>query len=73
MAITYKKIIAVKSVSFGFQVGEPSGGLAYGQTYEIESTTATGLIASGFAIDYDTALSNAKCPTIIRTETMRIG
>ncbi|HDR4366787.1 TPA: hypothetical protein ACKU3G_002799 [Bacillus cereus] len=74
MAVEYKKVIAIKSFSFvGTYSGDPSGGLAYGQTYEINSTLATQFISSGHVIDYDTALSNAKCPPIIRTKAIRIG
>ncbi|HHK5536340.1 TPA: hypothetical protein ACQUHH_004861 [Bacillus mobilis] len=73
MAVEYKKVIAIKSASFGNPWSQPCGSLAYGQTYELESTFAAQFISNGFVIDYDTALSNAKCPPIIRTKTIRIG
>ncbi|MEH7668957.1 hypothetical protein V7419_19740 [Bacillus sp. JJ689] len=74
MAVVYKKIIAIKTIVFDSGGMHPiRGSLAYGQTYELESILAIGFITDGFAIDYDTALSNPKCPTIIRTDVMRIG
>ncbi|MGX5541510.1 hypothetical protein ACWKTJ_27430 [Bacillus wiedmannii] len=73
MAVEYKKVIAIKSVSYGVPYGEPCGSLAYGQTYELESTLAAQFISNGFVIDYDTALTNPKCPPIIRTKAIRIG
>ncbi|MED3681823.1 hypothetical protein [Bacillus thuringiensis] len=73
MAVVYKKIIAIKSVSYAQPYGGPQASLAYGQTYELESTLATEFITDGFAIDYATALSNPKCPPIIRTKAIRIG
>ncbi|MGG5736682.1 hypothetical protein [Bacillus cereus group sp. IBL03679] len=79
MAVEYKKVIAIKSfsvlgISGGWGVSpRPSFATSYGQTYELESTLATGFITDGFAIDYATALSNPKCPSIIRTKAIRIG
>ncbi|OSM14679.1 hypothetical protein BTH38_04590 [Bacillus toyonensis] len=73
MAVEYKKVIAIKSVSFGNPWNQPCGSLAHGQTYELESTFAAQFISNGFVIDYATALSNPKCPSIIRTKTIRIG
>ncbi|MCU5578881.1 hypothetical protein OCF65_00065 [Bacillus toyonensis] len=74
MAIVYKKIISIKSVAV--DTGGASSmrfGLAYGQTYELDTPVADKLITDGAVIDYATALTNSKCPTIIRTEAMRIG
>lgn len=73
MAVVYKKIISIKSVAFDFGLGKPNGGLSYGQTYELDTVYADKLIADGAVIDYATALTNSKCPTIIRTTVMRIG
>ncbi|MGE7887827.1 hypothetical protein ACQKN7_10700 [Bacillus cereus] len=73
MAVEYKTVIAIKSVAFAIPPYGPSGGLAYGQTYELESTLAAQFISNGHAIDYATALSNSKCPAIIRTKAIRIG
>lgn len=77
MAVEYKKIIAIKSVSAGgswwTNPPVPSMSLAIGQTYEIQSTLTTELISNGHAIDYATALTNPKCPSIIRTKAIRIG
>lgn len=77
MAVEYKKIIATKSVSIAssgwMATYKPPYSLAYGQAYEIESTTATESITNGYAIDYATALSNPKCPPIIRIKAIRIG
>ncbi|SDZ85667.1 hypothetical protein [Bacillus nitratireducens] len=73
MAVEYKKVIAIKSVVYGQPYGGPNGSLAYSQTYEIESTIAAQLISNGYVIDYATALSNSKCPSIIRTNPIRIG
>lgn len=79
MAVVYKKIIAIKSFS-ALGVGENSGvpprpsvSASYGQTYELESVLATEFITDGYAIDYATALSNPKCPPIIRIKAIRIG
>ncbi|WP_458106291.1 hypothetical protein [Bacillus sp. PK5-004] len=63
------KIIAIQSIggtsaNFGIPA-YPS--LALGQTYEVATALATDLINKGFAIDYTTALTNPKCPKIIRT------
>lgn len=77
MAVEYKKIIAIKSFSMNSDSWKkppiPSVGFSYGQAYELESTLATQFITSGHVIDYDTALSNPKCPPIIRTKAIRIG
>ncbi|EPZ0458719.1 hypothetical protein [Bacillus sp. CD3-5] len=77
MAVEYKKVIAIKSFSINSdpyaKPPTPSAGFSIGQTYEIESTKAINFISSGHVIDYDTALSNAKCPPIIRTKAIRIG
>lgn len=77
MAVEYKKIIAIKSVSVASEgwmtTYVPPFSLAYQQSYEIEKTKADKLIADGYAIDYATALSNPKCPPIIRIKAIRIG
>ena len=60
-----KKIIAIKSF-----VGYMSASV--GQTYELSTFFADRLIADGLAIEFATALSNPKCPPIIKTEAIRI-
>ncbi|MCU4898086.1 hypothetical protein OB968_02765 [Bacillus cereus] len=76
MAVEYKKVIAIKSFSTNHdpwaKLVTPSAGFSIGQTYEIESTIATNFISSELVIDYATALTNPKCPPIIRTKTIRI-
>ncbi|MDM5038902.1 hypothetical protein [Bacillus sp. OR-18] len=77
--IEFTKIIAIKSASFTHTGNtwdgsyRPPMNLAYQQSYEIEKTRANELIANGLAIDYATALTNPKCPPIIRTKAIRIG
>ncbi|MDA1678656.1 hypothetical protein [Bacillus cereus group sp. TH152-1LC] len=77
MAVIYKKIIAIKTFSIngtGWTIPPmPSLGASYGQTYELESAVADKLITDGYVIDYATALSNPKCPPILRTKAIRIG
>ncbi|MFJ6030577.1 hypothetical protein ACIQFL_09165 [Bacillus toyonensis] len=79
MAVVYKKIIVIKAFSVAGTSGGggtpavPSFATSYGQTYELESTLATGFITDGLAIDYATALTNPQCPTIIRTKAIRLG
>lgn len=69
------KIIAIQS--FGGRSANigitayPS--MALGQTYDVNTTVATDLINKGFAIDYATALTNPKCPKIIRTRPIVIN